>query len=67
MDLKKLFARIWGICLMIIGINSTIMSISGIFTLPLPDILVRILGISNLIALPMMIYSYVKVFLQKKK
>lgn len=50
----------WSLSLITIGITSIILNGSNIFGLELPDLLTRVLGIINLIAIPVLIYSTVK-------
>ncbi len=51
---------LWGVSLAVIGIGSVLFSVSGIAGFPLPDPLVRILGILDLAALPVLAFSTVK-------
>lgn len=50
----------WGISLMIIGAATVILAGSNIIGTELPDIAVRITGIADLIALPVLTYTTVK-------
>ncbi|MGN1303523.1 MAG: hypothetical protein ACI4YB_00670 [Oscillospiraceae bacterium] len=56
---------IWGICLIVISVVTLIISISNIIGAELPDILIRILGITDLCILPVFIYTSVKKFDRK--
>ena len=56
----KLVNLLWGVSLAVIGVGSVLFSVSGIAGFPLPDLLVRILGILNLAALPVLAFSTVK-------
>lgn len=51
---------IWGISLILIGIATLVIAGSNIIGLTLPDAVVRILGIIDLIALPFLVYTTVK-------
>lgn len=51
---------LWGISLIIIGIATFILAGSNIIGIMLPDVVVRIIGIIDLIALPFLIYTTVK-------
>lgn len=53
---------IWSISLMVIGIVTFILAGSNIIGLMLPDVVVRIIGIIDLIALPFLVYTTVKKF-----
>ena len=50
----------WSFSLMIIGIATIILAGSNIIGMELPDAAVRIIGIVDLIALPVLSYSTVK-------
>ena len=50
----------WSISLMLIGLATIILAGSNIGGIELPDVVVRILGIIDLIALPFLAYSTVK-------
>lgn len=51
---------IWGISLIVIGIATLVLAGSNIIGLTLPDAVVRIFGIIDLIALPFLAYTTVK-------
>ena len=50
----------WSLSLLVIGVSSIILNGSNILGLELPDMLTRILGIINLIAIPFLVYSTIK-------
>lgn len=50
----------WSISLVIIGIATIILSGSNIIGIDLPDVVVRIIGIIDLMALPVLAYTTVK-------
>lgn len=58
--MKKKNDLIWGLSLMIIGIATIILAGSNIIGIELPDIAVRIIGIIDLIALPVLAYTTIK-------
>jgi len=64
---KDKYLLMYGISLMVVGINSLILSINGIAGLGLPDMLLRILGVIGLVALPFLAFSGVKVIMRGKK
>lgn len=51
---------IWGISLIVIGIDTLVLTGSKIIGLTLPDVVARIIGIIDLIALPFFAYTTVK-------
>lgn len=51
---------VWSISLMIIGIATFILAGSNIIGIELPDIVIRIIGTIDLIALPFLAYTTVK-------
>ncbi len=58
--MKKINDLIWSVSLLIIGIATIILSGSNIIGIELPDVMVRIIGIADLIALPFLVYTTVK-------
>ena len=65
MDSKKVNAM-WSISLLIIGVATFILAGANVIGLELPDIAVRILGIMDIIALPVLGFSTVKKFKNSK-
>jgi len=59
MDSNKVNAM-WSVSLLIIGVATFILAGASIIGLTLPDIAVRILGMMDLIALPVLGFSTVK-------
>ena len=60
--MKKRNDLLWSISLLIIGI-ATIISIGlNIIGIDVPDIVVRIIGVIDLLALPVLVYTTVKKF-----
>jgi len=57
---KKKYDFLWSISLMSIGIAAFILAGANIVGIELPDIAVRILGIVDLISIPVLVYSTVK-------
>lgn len=64
---KDKYLLMYGISLIVAGINSLILSINGIAGLGLPDMLLRILGVIDLVALPFLAFSGVKVIMRSRK
>lgn len=58
--MKKKYDFLWSISLMSIGIAAFILAGANIVGIELPDIAVRILGIVDLISVPVLVYSTVK-------
>ena len=50
----------WAISLMAIGIATFIIAVTNIIGVQLPDIVIRILGIIELIALPVLVFTTIK-------
>lgn len=61
----KTLNLIWSLSLIVIGVATLILAVSNIIGAELPDILTRILGIADLIALPFLIFSTVKKAVRK--
>lgn len=60
---SKSIRTMWSFSLLTIAVASVILAGSRIIEADLPDLVVRLLGIINLIALPVLIYSSI----QKKR
>lgn len=58
--MKKKNDLIWGFSLIIIGAATVILAGSNVIGLKLPDIAVRIIGIVDLVALPVLAYTSVR-------
>ena len=58
--MKKKNDYVWSISLMVIGLSVFILAGSNVVGIELPDVVVWILGIVDLIALPLLVYSTVK-------
>ncbi len=58
--MKKKYDFLWSISLLSIGIAAFILAGANIVGIELPDIAVRILGIVDLISIPVLVYSTVK-------
>lgn len=65
MDSKKVNAM-WSISLLIIGVATFILAGANVVGLELPDIAIRILGMMDIIALPVLGSSTVKKFRNSK-
>ena len=50
----------WAISLMAIGIATFIIAVTNIIVVQLPDIVIRLLGIIELIALPVLVFTTIK-------
>ena len=59
MNSKKINAM-WSISLLLISIATIILAGANIMGFELPDILVRVLGVIDLIALPLLVFSTIK-------
>ena len=57
--MKKKNDYVWSISLMVIGLSAFILAGSNVVGIELPDVVVWILGIVDLIALPLLVYSRV--------
>lgn len=57
--------RLWAACLMVIGLNTLLLVLPGLFGLTLPDAVVLAVGAVDLVATPLLIYASLKVYLKK--
>ena len=60
--MKKRNDLLWSISLLIIGIATIILTGLNIIGIDVPDIVVRIIGVIDLLALPVLAYTTVKKF-----
>ena len=58
--IKKKSDLMWSISLIAIGIATIILAGANIVGIDLPDMFVRLLGIVDLVALPILVYSTIK-------
>ena len=58
--MKKRNDLLWSLSLLVIGIATVILAGSNIIGIALPDIAVRLTGVIDLIALPVLAYTTVK-------
>ena len=65
--LEKTLNWLMGISIALLGISSTLLSISGLAGFALPDWLMRVLGIVSLLSLPVLVYSAVKKALNSRE
>lgn len=57
---EKLLNWLMGIAVAAMGLAATVLSVAGLTGFALPDWLIRTLGIVNLLALPVLVYSTVR-------
>lgn len=60
MENKKM-KILWYTSLLVISVGTLVLSVTNIFALEVPDVIQRIIGVCDLIALPILIYSTIKV------
>lgn len=58
---------VWSISLLVIAGLTLVTSITNIIGISLPDTAVRIIGILDLIALPILAFTTVRMFIEKKE
>jgi len=59
--------KAWSVSLIVIGICTLIISITNIIGADIPDMLKRILGVAELVSLPVLAYTSVKMFTVRDK
>ncbi|MCR5110791.1 MAG: hypothetical protein K6B38_07760 [Ruminococcus sp.] len=59
--------KAWAISLLVISICTLIISITNIIGADIPDMLKRILGVAELVSLPVLAYTSVKMFTVRDK
>lgn len=60
--MKKRNDLLWSISLLVIGLAAIILTGLNIIGIDVPDIVVRIIGVIDLLALPVLVYTTVKKF-----
>ena len=60
--MKKRNDLLWSISLLVIGLATIILTGLNIIGIDIPDIVVRIIGVIDLLALPVLAYTTVKKF-----
>ena len=65
MDTKKINIM-WSVSLIIIGVATIILAGANIIGIELPDIAARILGVLDLVSIPVLVFSTVKKAQSKK-
>lgn len=63
---SKIINTIWSISLIIIGIATIFLVGGNVFAIELPDMIVRTVGIIDLVSLPFLVFSTVKKAKSKK-
>ena len=58
--MNKKNTRLWGLSLLIISIVSIIWAICNIARIELPDAAVRIMGVIDICAIPVLVYTSIK-------
>lgn len=65
--LEKTLSWLMGVSIALMGLASTVMSVAGLAGFALPPVLLRVLGVVNLLALPVLVYSTVKKLLNARE
>jgi len=65
--MKNKLLIVWSISLLVIAGLTLVTSITNIIGISLPDAAVRIIGILDLIALPVLAFTTVRMFIEKKE
>ena len=67
METKKWIDRVFAVSLVLMGLSSVILSVTALSGTALPDWAIRTLGVINLIALPVRVYSTVRSVQEKNR
>lgn len=62
---EKILTLVWSISLMLIGVSTVITAGSNLLGFQLPDLVIRVLGVVQLLSLGSLVYSSVKKFIEK--
>ncbi len=64
---KSKLLIVWSISLMVIAVCTLILSISNIMGASIPDVLIRVLGILDLIACPVLMFATVRMYMKGRE
>lgn len=64
---EKLLSFLWSVSLTLISVSTVINSAANILNYPLPDIVIRLLGVVQLLSVASLTYSTVKKFTGKQE
>lgn len=64
---KNKILRVWGVSLMVISVITLVIAVTRILDISMPDMLIRVLGMIELIALPVFGFATAKRFIDKKE
>lgn len=64
--MEKKYRTLWSVSLLLISCITLIIVISNMASLELPDMVKRVLGVIDLLAIPVLVYSSVKLRILKK-
>lgn len=64
---KSKILRVWGFSLMVISVITLVIAVTRILDISMPDTLIRVLGMIELIALPVFAFTTVKRFKEMKE
>lgn len=63
---EKVLTVVWSASLFLLGVSSMVTSVAALFGFSLPELAVQIFSTVQLLSLPILVYSTVKQFLQKR-
>ena len=59
--MNKKYMRLWGLSLFVIGIVTVIWAVCNIAGIELPDVVVRIMGVLDICALPVLVFTSINI------
>ena len=62
---NKKMTFVWSITLLILCVSTLVIAVTRIVGIDLPDIMIRVLGIVELIALPIFVFTSIKKYLKR--
>ncbi len=64
---SKRMRLVFSISLMVTGVTALVINVCNIFSLPLPDVVVRVLGIVGIIAAAVLAFAFVRLYITNKQ
>lgn len=64
---KDMLTIVWGVCLIIIGLGSLLVSLDNVFGFNFPKTMIVPIGIVDLITLPVLVFTSVKMLQKGRK
>ena len=58
--MDKKYTRLWSLSLITISVKTVIWAVCNLVNIELPDVIVRIMGVLDICAIPVLVYTSIK-------